>query len=120
MVDLVNAERARAGLPPLVADPDLIRLARLKSADMVENDYFSHVSPVYGSPFDMMKAAGISYVTAGENIAGATSLALAHEGFMRSPGHRANILRETFTHIGIGVVEGGPYGYIFTQLFVGR
>lgn len=119
-VRLVNEERAKAGLAPLVVDPELTRLARLKSADMIEKNYFSHYSPTYGSPFDMMKAAGISYRIAGENLAGARSVISAHEGLMASSGHRANILREAFTHIGVGVVRGGPYGYMFTQMFIGR
>lgn len=120
MVDLVNAERAKAGLPALQVDPELTRLARMKSADMVLNNYFSHISPTYGSPFDMMREAGVPYVYAGENLAAATTLELAMDGLMQSPGHRANILRKEFTHIGIGVVKGGPYGYVFTQMFVGR
>lgn len=120
MVGLVNAERAKVGLPALTVDPALTRLARMKSADMVALDYFGHISPTYGSPFDMMRANGITYRAAGENLAAATSLALAFDGLMRSAGHRANILRAEFTHIGIGVVPGGPYGITFTQLFIGR
>lgn len=120
MVALVNQERAKAGLAPLVVDSRLTELARMKSADMVINDYFSHTSPTYGSPFDMMKAAGVSYRIAGENLAGAPTTAMAHDGLMQSTGHRANILREAFTHVGVGVVAGGPYGYIFTQLFIGN
>lgn len=120
MVGLVNAERAKVGLPALIVDPALSRLARMKSADMVARGYFGHISPTYGSPFDMMRANGITYRAAGENLAAATSLALAFDGLMRSAGHRANILRAEFTHIGIGVVPGGPYGITFTQLFIGR
>jgi uncharacterized YkwD family protein len=120
MVGLVNAERAKLGLPALAVDPALSRLARMKSADMVARNYFGHISPTYGSPFAMMRANGITYRAAGENLAAATNLALAFDGLMRSPGHRANILRAEFTHIGIGVVPGGPYGLTFTQLFIGR
>jgi len=120
MVGLVNAERAKVGLPALIVDPALTRLARMKSADMVALNYFGHISPTYGSPFDMMRANGITYRAAGENLAAATNLALAFDGLMRSAGHRANILRAEFTHIGIGVVPGGPYGITFTQLFIGR
>ena len=120
MVGLVNAERAKVGLPALIVDPALSRLARMKSADMVALNYFGHISPTYGSPFDMMRANGITYRAAGENLAAATNLALAFDGLMRSAGHRANILRVEFTHIGIGVVLGGPYGITFTQLFIGR
>jgi uncharacterized YkwD family protein len=120
MLDLVNQERVRAGVEPLKVDPALTRTARLKSQDMVDNNYFSHNSPTYGSPFDMMKAAGISYRTAGENIAGAPTVARAHQGLMNSDGHRKNILNPNFTHVGIGVVDGGPYGKMFTQQFIGR
>ncbi len=120
MVDLVNTERAKAGLAALRIDSDLAGLARLKSVDIIELGYFSHTSPTYGTPFEMMRAAGVSYTYAGENLAAATSLELAFEGLMGSAGHRENILRKEFTHIGVGVVEGGPYGYVFTQMFVGR
>ncbi len=120
MLSLVNQERAKAGVSPLVADEALTRLARLKSQDMVDKNYFSHQSPTYGSPFDMMKSAGIIYGTAGENIAGAPSVARAHDGLMNSPGHRRNILNPAFTHVGIGIVKGGSYGMMFTQMFVGR
>ncbi len=117
---MVNAERAKAGLPALEVDPELTRLARMKSADIAALGYFSHISPTYGSPFDMMDAAGVQYLYAGENLAAATTLELAFDGLMQSAGHRENILRTEFTHIGIGVVEGGPYGLVFTQMFVGR
>jgi len=120
MVALVNAERAAVGLAPLGVDAELTRLARLKSEDLVRLQYFDHISPTYGSPFEMLRAAGVPFVYAGENLAAATSLGLAHSGLMASPGHRANILFGGFSLIGIGVVRGGPYGYIFTQLFVGR
>jgi uncharacterized protein YkwD len=72
-----------------------------------------------GSPFDMMKNAGVTYRWAGENIAGAASVDRAHNGLMNSEGHRANILNSNFTHIGIGIVPGGPYGMMFTQMFIG-
>ncbi|HHX74021.1 MAG TPA: hypothetical protein GX699_03870 [Firmicutes bacterium] len=120
MLGLVNAERAKAGLAPLKVDMALVKLARLKSEDMIKNGYFAHQSPTYGSPFEMMKAAGITYRIAGENLAGAPTVERAHSGLMNSPGHRANILRPSFTHVGIGIVSGGPYGMMFTQMFVGR
>lgn len=120
MVNLVNAERKKAGLPELKADMTLVRLARRKSRDMIDNGYFSHYSPTFGSPFDMMREAGISYRYAGENIAGAPMVETAHSSLMNSPGHRANILNPNFTYIGIGVADGGPYGKMFTQMFVGR
>jgi len=119
MVDLVNQERASRGLQPLAVDDRLVKIARLKSADMIANNYFAHTSPVYGSPFDMMKAAGITYRKAGENLAGAGGVAAAHSALMNSTGHRANILDPVYTRIGIGIIKGGPYGYMFTQEFIG-
>lgn len=120
MLNLVNQERSKAGLAPLKADLELTKLARLKSQDMINRNYFSHQSPTYGSPFDMMKKYGISYRTAGENIAGNSSVQGAHTALMNSTGHRANILSRNFTHIGIGIQTGGNYGMMFTQMFVGR
>jgi len=120
MLNLVNQERAKNGLPALKADLQLTKLARLKSQDMINKNYFSHQSPTYGSPFDMMKTYGVSYRTAGENIAGNGSVSGAHTALMNSAGHRANILSANFTHIGIGIQSGGNYGMMFTQMFVGR
>lgn len=120
MLDLLNGERVRAGLGPLAVDPVLVRLARLKSEDMVANGYFGHISPNYGSPFAMMDRAGVTYRFAGENLAGAPSVDVAHRALMNSPGHRANILNPNFTHVGIGIARGGPYGFMYTQMFVGR
>ncbi len=119
MVALVNNERASRGLQPLQVDARLVKLAKMKSVDMIKNNYFGHTSPVYGSPYDMMKAEGITYRKAGENIAGAGTVAQAHTGLMNSAGHRANILDPAYTRIGIGIVKGGPYGYMFTQQFIG-
>ena len=79
----------------------------MKSQDMMNHDYFGHQSPTYGSPFDMMKSAGIQYRTAGET-AGAHTVEIAHHNLMNSPGHRQNILNSAFTHVGVGVVKGGP------------
>ncbi len=120
MVDLVNQERAKLGLKPLAVDMRLVELARKKSQDMIDKGYFSHTSPTYGSPFDMMNKAGITYHIAGENLAGAPTLEMAHKGLMESDGHRRNILNTQYDHIGIGVVKGGPYGYMFTQMFTGQ
>jgi len=97
----------------------LVNLARLKAQDMIDKKYFSHTSPTYGSAFDMMKAAGISYSYAGENLAGAPSVEGAQTGLMNSAGHRANILNPNYSRIGIGVIDGGPYGKMFVQMFVG-
>lgn len=119
LVNLVNAERAKAGLPALQVDLRLVATARVKSQDMITYNYFSHDSARLGSPFDQMKAAGITYRTAGENIAGNRTVAGAHQSLMNSPGHRANILSTKFTKIGIGIMKGGPYGMMFTQQFIG-
>ncbi|MGE5580066.1 MAG: CAP domain-containing protein [Bacillota bacterium] len=120
MINLVNQERAKAGLKPLAVDMTLVKLARMKSQDMIDKNYFAHQSPTYGSPFDMMKSAGVTYRTAGENLAGASTVERAHTNLMNSSGHRANILNANFTHIGIGIIEGGPYGMMLTQMFIGK
>ncbi len=119
MLNLVNSARASAGLKPLQADLSLVKLARLKAQDMINKNYFSHTSPTYGSPFDMMKSYGVSYRYAGENLAGAPTVDSAHTNLMNSTGHRANILNGNFTKVGIGVVNGGPYGKMFVQMFTG-
>jgi uncharacterized YkwD family protein len=120
MVDLVNQARQQEGLAPLTVDMELSKTARLKSQDMVDKNYFSHQSPTYGSPFDMMKQFGISYSTAGENIACNQTVEAAHKALMESPGHRENILSKDFTHIGVGIVDGGSCGKMFTQQFIGK
>ncbi|AMA72845.1 MULTISPECIES: CAP domain-containing protein [Aneurinibacillus] len=119
MLDLVNQERAKQGITPLKINMELQKLARLKAKDMIENNYFSHQSPTYGSPFDMMNRFGVTYRTAGENIAGNSSVQGAHTSLMNSPGHRKNILNPSFTEVGIGIVDGGPYGKMFVQMFKG-
>ena len=117
VVELVNAERAEAGLAALKINEKLSSVAREKSADMQRNGYFSHTSPTYGSPFDMLRKFGISYNTAGENIAmGYSSTETVVNGWMNSAGHRANILSSAFTEIGVGHVANGNY---WTQLFIG-
>ena len=118
MVDLVNQERASRGLPVLILDPRLMDIARDHSREMFRLKYFSHESPVSGSPFDRLAAAHVAYTRAGENLAYAQTLAVAHRGLMDSEGHRENILRPEFTRIGIGVIAGGPYGRMFTQMFL--
>ncbi|QZY56066.1 CAP domain-containing protein [Crassaminicella profunda] len=120
MLKLLNGERTKNGLKPLTIDISIVNVARLKSQDMIDNNYFSHNSPTYGSPFDMLKQFGIKYLTAGENIAGNPSVQNAHTSLMNSEGHRKNILNPDFTHIGIGIKDGGKYGKMYTQMFVGR
>ena len=117
MLDLVNRERATEGLDPLVADPELAMVARAHSADMFARGYFSHYTPEQASPFDRMRAADVRFRTAGENLALAPTLQIAHRGLMNSPGHRANILRPEFGHLGIGILDGGRYGLMITQNF---
>jgi len=120
MINLINKERTSRGLAPLTVDMKLVKTARMKSQDMVDKNYFAHQSPTYGSPFELMRSQGISYRTAGENLAGAPSVETAHRNLMNSPGHRANILNPNFTHVGVGIVNGGPYGKMFTQHFIGK
>jgi uncharacterized protein YkwD len=117
MLDLVNGERAKAGLAPLLADDRLREVARAHSLEMFQMDYFSHTSPTSGSPFDRMHAAGISFLVAGENLAYAPNVQVAHDGLMNSPGHRANILRPEFGRVGIGVIRTQGQGSMFTQDF---
>lgn len=118
MLAMVNEERAAIGLRPLTLDPRLVPVGRAHSEEMFRLRYFGHVSPVTGTPFDRIEAAGIRYSRAGENLAYAHSVAVAHRGLMESPGHRANILRPEFTRLGIGVISAGPYGRMFTQVFL--
>jgi len=120
ILDLINAERTKAGLSALKADPELMEVARLKAKDMVENSYFAHQSPTYGSPFDMMRQFGISFRTAGENIAGNSTEEGAVKAWMNSEGHRKNILNGNFNLTGIGVYQSPKYGKIFVQMFIGR
>lgn len=118
VVELTNAERAKNGLPALQIDAELSKVARMKSQDMYDNNYFSHTSPTYGSPFDMMKTFGITYRAAGENIAmGQQTPEEVVNAWMNSSGHRANILNASFTHIGVGYVSGKN---IWTQMFIGK
>lgn len=117
VIRLVNEVRTRNGLNTLTADGSLCRFARLKSQDMRDNRYFSHDSPTYGTPFQMMKSLGVTYRTAGENIAyGYTSPQSVMDGWMNSEGHRANILNPSYTRIGVGYVADGHY---WTQWFTG-
>ena len=120
MIKLINEARAQNNVPALTVDMQLTNVARVKAQDMIDNNYFSHNSPKYGSPFDMMQSFGIKYVQAGENIAGNQNVQNAHNALMNSPGHRKNILNPDFTHIGLGIKQGGPYGNMFTQMFISK
>lgn len=117
VVELVNNERAARGLRPYTSNWQLARVARFKSEDMYRNNYFSHQSPTYGSPFDMMRSFGIRFTAAGENIAmGQTTAQGVMNSWMNSAGHRANILSNDFTEIGVGYFNAGtPF---WTQMFI--
>lgn len=121
VVKLVNAQREKAGFSPLRTDLKLTRAAREKSKDMAVNKYFSHISPTHGSPFKMMKVFGVSYRCAGENIAsGYVRPETVVLGWMNSSGHRANILKPKYTHIGVGYYYTcrGNFNHYWTQQFI--
>ncbi len=119
VVDLVNAQRSKNGLPALTHNWELSRVARYKSQDMIDKNYFSHTSPTYGSPFDMMKSFGISYTAAGENIAkGQNSPQSVMNAWMNSSGHRANILNKSYNQIGVGVAKDSRGNLYWTQMFI--
>ncbi len=118
VIALVNQERSRRGLPALTYNSDLANVARTKSADMAQNNYFSHNSPTYGSPFEMLQTFDIPFTAAGENIAkGQTTAQEVMNAWMNSSGHAANILNSAFSEIGVGYVynNGVP---IWTQMFI--
>jgi uncharacterized YkwD family protein/spore coat assembly protein SafA len=118
VLTIVNQERQKNGLAAIQMDWELQRVARTKACDMAQKGYFSHTSPTYGSPFDMMKQFGISYRTAGENIAqGQRTPQEVMQSWMNSSGHRANILKSDFTHIGVGYCEQGNQ---WVQMFIGK
>ncbi len=119
VVDLVNKERAAAGLPALKVNTKLAGVAEKKAEDLRDKNYFAHQSPTYGSPFDMMKQFGISYTSAGENIAkGQKTPSDVMNGWMNSPGHRANILNSNYTEIGVGYVTDSNGTTYWVQHFI--
>ena len=117
MLRLVNEERIAVGLKPLAPDPQLTEVARLHSTDMFVRGYFAHDTPEGRDPFDRIRAADVRFLTAGENLALARSVKIAHTGLMNSPGHRANILRPEFGRVGLGIMDGGMRGLMVTQNF---
>jgi len=117
MLVLVNKERATAGLRPLAPDPELTEVARRHSVDMFARGYFAHDTPEGLDPFARMREAHVRYLTAGENLALAPTLQVAHSGLMNSPGHRANILNSQFGRLGIGIMDGGIRGLMVSQEF---
>lgn len=120
LLKLINAERTKNGLSELKFDAELQRVAKIKAKDLVDNNYFSHNSPTYGSPFEMIKSFGITYKAAGENIAGNPSLTGAVNAWMNSEGHRANILSNAYNYTGVGIVESPIYGKVMVQMFMGK
>lgn len=117
MLEMVNDERAAHGLKPLKPDPELAQVARAHSRDMFARGYFSHVTPEGKELSHRIRHAQLGYLVVGENLALAQTLPLAHQGLMKSPGHRANILRPQFGRLGVGVMDGGKRGLIITQNF---
>lgn len=118
--NLINQQRINNGLQALKVDEEVQRVARIKAQDMVDNNYFSHNSPTYGSPFDMLNSFKVSYKSAAENIAGNSSNSDAVTAWMNSSGHKANILNGSYNYTGIGVVNGSKYGKIYVQMFIGK
>jgi uncharacterized protein YkwD len=115
MLELLNQERGRAGLQPLVRDPTIDAVARAHSVDMLQRGYFAHETPDGRTPFDRMRAGNVQFSAAGENLALAPTVALAHQGLMDSPGHRANILHPAFRRVGIGAARADGRGRMLTQ-----
>ena len=118
MVSLINQERAKAGLPDLQVDPTLEQLAETKSRDMVRFNYFGHSSERFGTVYDQLEHAGVKYQIVAENLIGASSCIKALQSENQSPAHRSNLLNPNFTRIGVGVVRGGPYGLMITQILI--
>lgn len=120
LLELVNDVRKKEGLEQLTADESLMKVARTKAKDMIENNYFSHQSPTYGSPFDMMRQFDNSFRFAGENIAGNKTVEGAFKAWMASDSHKKNILNSDFKITGIGIENSSTYGRILVQQFIGR
>ncbi len=120
LLSLVNKARKEAKVEEVALDKKLLATARQKAKDMADNNYFSHESPTFGSPFDMMRQNGITFKTAGENIAGNQTVDGAFKAWMKSEGHKKNILNSSFNFVGIGVVDSTTYGKILVQQFIGR
>lgn len=118
--DLINKQRANNGLQALKIDNEVQKVARIKAQDMVDNNYFAHESPTYGTPFQMLKSFKISYKIAGENIAANSSNSGAVNAWMNSSGHKANILNSSYNYTGIGVVSSKKYGKMYVQMFIGK
>ncbi len=120
VIALINQARIENGLSPLSVDELLQATAQTKAKDMVDNNYFSHTSPTYGSPFQMMQNAGVLYKTAGENIAGNSSIQAAVTSWLNSPSHKENILSNAYNYLGVGVEKSDTYGYVIVVMFIGK
>ena len=118
VLNLINDFRLENNLTELELDNKLNDIAKMKAKDMLENNYFDHNSPTYGSPFEMLKNNNISYGLAGENLAEANNVKIAHQKLLASKSHRENILEERFDKVGIAVVEGNDYELLIVQLFI--
>lgn len=118
LLNLVNEVRSKNNIPELKLNKELSRIAQHKAEDMVENNYFSHNSKIYGTPFEMIKSYGMSFSAAAENIAGNQSVESAFYAWMNSSGHAANILNSTYTDTGIGICVSPTYGLIIVQMFI--
>jgi len=120
VLQLINEARAKAGVSELKIGTTLPKIAKLKADDMVKNNYFSHTSPTYGTPFKMMSDYKIDYKTAGENIAGNPDITAAVEAWLASDTHKQNLLSSSYNYIGIGIQKSDTYGYIIVAMFVGE
>lgn len=121
VLKLVNAERQKQGLKALTLNADICNIAYTKAKDMAVNNYFSHTSPTYGTPFEMLQKYGVTYRSAGENIAAGQKTADdVMTSWLNSSGHRANILNSSYTELGVGYYAGGSYGTEWVQLFIGK
>lgn len=119
VIDLVNEYRNQNGLENLISVKDLEIITRTKARDLESNNYFSHTSPILGTPFEMLKQNGIGYEIAGENLAGNTTSKRAVEAWINSKSHKENILNKNYKYTGVAVVESQTYGKIFVQIFIG-
>lgn len=120
LLNLVNQARVKKGIRTLKVDLNLLKVARAKAEDMVKRSYFSHNSPTYGSPFEMIKRFGVNYKTAGENIAGSAAVEDGFNAWLKSEGHRKNLLNSNFNYTGIAVINSKIYGKIIVQEFIGK
>ena len=120
LLELINAERKKHNLNDLKIDKELQNIAILKANDLVNNNYFSHTSKTYGSPFDMLKQYNITYKTASENIAGNPNIDAALSSWLNSESHKKNILSNDYNYTGLAIVDSIAYGNIIVQFFIGR